>query len=313
MSFSSDTKNDILSELPSKICCKKSLLMGILTFSNIYNRDKIKIVTENKCVADTVCKLLTELYGVNYHCEMSIKSAKTEEGADKVKYNSYKIILNERSEIGKLSELFSKDSISLYRINTDVFEPSCSKCVSVFMRGAFLSAGTVSRPESSFHLEISSSRKNLIFDTVKLLEENGLSPHVTQRNSSTVVYFKKCDDIADFLGFIGASSASFSYINESIIRESRSLANRAVNCDTANIKKTLSAASQTLSAIKYIIDSGMLDKLPSDLKKTALLRYDNPHATLNELSEMSDPKLTKSGINHRLKRLMEYAKNLGQE
>ena len=181
------------------------------------------------------------------------------------------------------------------------------------MRGAFLAAGTVSKPESSFHLEISSSRKNLINDTMKLMTDNGLSPHITQRNSNSVLYFKKCDDIVDFLGFIGASSASFSYLNESIIRESRSLANRAVNCDTANIKKTLSAASQTLTAIKFIIDADMLDKLPADLKNTALLRYDNPHATLSELSELSEPKLTKSGINHRLKRLIEFAKNIGQE
>lgn len=312
MSFSSNTKDSLLLELPVKDCCKKALLMGILTYSNVYSRDRIKIITENRSASDAVSKLFTELYGVKHNISVTRKD-RPNESSEENGSETFKITVGDKREIDKLSELFAKDAVSLYRINENVFSDSCGKCVSYFMRGAFISAGTVSRPESSFHLEISSPRKNLIGDTVKLLTENGLSPHLTQRNSSSVIYFKKCDDIADFLGFIGASSASFSYINESILRESRSLANRAVNCDTANIRKTVNAATEALTAIRYIISRGMLDALPADLRSAAILRYENPQASLSELSELSEPKLTKSGINHRLKRLIEFAKNLGQE
>ncbi len=275
--------------------------MGMLTYSNVYSKDRIKIITENRYAADAVCALMSELYGVKYGVASSTKD------------RSCKITVNDRKEIAKMSELFPSDPVTLYRINEAVFDQRCGRCFSVFMRGAFIAAGTVSKPQSSFHLEISSPRKNLVNDTVKLLNENGLNPHLTVRNSNNVIYFKKCDDIADFLGFIGASAASFDYINESIIRESRSLANRAVNCDTANIKKTVNAATQALSAIKIIMEAGKLDELPPDLRTTAVLRYENPQASLNELSEMSEPKLTKSGINHRLKRIIEFAKNIVSE
>ncbi|MBQ3870923.1 MAG: DNA-binding protein WhiA [Clostridia bacterium] len=313
MSFSSNTKDALLAELPSKTCCKKALLMGILTFSNVYGRDKIKIVTENETAATAVCTLFTELYNVKYVMTSSENDKQTRTANPKERGKSYQITVTDRREISKMSDIFPKDTVSLYRINEKVFDRTCGKCASVFMRGAFISAGTVSRPESSFHLEISSPRKNLISDTVKLLNESGLNPHITQRNSNNVLYFKKCDDIADFLGFIGASAASFSYINESIVRESRSLANRAVNCDTANIRKTVNAAAQSMSAIKAIMDAGLLETLPPDLREAALLRYENPQASLNELSEISKPKLTKSGINHRLKRIIEFAKTIKRE
>ena len=122
-----------------------------------------------------------------------------------------------------------------------------------------------------------------------------------------MIYYKKNSDIADFLAYIGANSAGFDYINESIIRENRGLANRAVNCDTANIKKTVSAAAEVMSAVEYLKNNGLLKDLPEDMKKTADLRLENPQASLAELAELSVPKLTKSGINHRLKRIVEIA------
>ena len=205
-----------------------------------------------------------------------------------------------------MSADLKSNSISLYRVNKEIFDKKCGRCASYFLRGAFIASGTVSRPQSSFHLEISTPFKNLASDTVELCIESGFSPRTAVRNSSNVIYFKKCDDIADFLAFIGANTASFDYINESIVRESRGLANRAVNCDTANIRKTVNAASEAMTAIKYLKDNKLMDKLPSDLKITAELRYDNPQASLAELSDMSEQKLTKSGINHRLRKIIDF-------
>ena len=221
--------------------------------------------------------------------------------------NSYKITVSDRREIEKMSKDLPSNTVSLYRINRSLFDKGCEKCRSYFLRGAFIVSGTVSRPDSSFHLELSTPYKNLAADTVTLCEETGVTPRVTVRGSNYVIYYKKSSDIADFLAIIGANAAGFDYINESILRESRGLANRAVNCDTANIKKTVNAASEVMAAIAYIRENGLEEKLPEDLKKTAAMRYDNPQASLAELAELSVPKLTKSGINHRIRKIIEFA------
>ena len=305
MSFSSSAKCSLLEEMPTRRCCKKALLMGILTYSSIFSREKIKYVTEIKPAADAVISLLDELYGIKTNLYITERKNSREDTESKEAVNSYKITVAGKKEISKMSADLKQNSVSLYRINTDIFDKRCGRCGSYFLRGAFIASGTVSRPQSSFHLEISTPFKNLASDTVELCRDSGFSPRTALRNSSNVIYLKKCDDISDFLAFIGANTASFDYINESIIRESRGLANRAVNCDTANIKKTVSAAGEVMAAIKYLKDNELLDNLPSDLKTTAELRYDNPQASLAELAEMSAQKLTKSGINHRLKKIID--------
>ncbi len=305
MSFSSDTKEALLEELPAKLCCKKSLLMGFLTYSSIFSREKIKYITEIKPAADAVLSLLFDIYGIKGNLYVSEKKTSREDNEKTGAVNSYKITVSDRREIMKMGADFKKDSLSLYRVNKNIFNDRCGKCGSYFLRGAFIASGTVSRPDSSFHLELSTPYKNLASDTKELCEETGIYPKITVRGSNNVIYLKKCDDIADFLAYIGATTAGFDYINEAIIRENRGLANRATNCDTANIKKTVNAANEVMMAIQYIYDNGVADKLPEDLQKTAELRLSNPQASLSELAGMTNPKITKSGLNHRLKKIIE--------
>ena len=313
MSFSSTAKCSLLDELPTRSCCKKALLMGVLTYSSVFSREKIKFVTEIKPAADTVIALLDELYGIKSNLYVTERKNSKEDTDSKEAVNSYKITVAGKKEIGKMNADLKKYSVSLYRINKDIFDKKCGKCASYFLRGAFIASGTVSRPQSSFHLEISTPFKNLAADTAELCAESGFKTRTALRGSSNVIYIKKCDDIADFLAFIGANTASFDYINESIVRESRGLANRAVNCDTANIKKTVNAANEAMTAIKYLSEKDLLNKLPDDLKKTAKLRYENPQASLLELAEMSNPPLTKSGINHRLRKIIDICEKYKQE
>ena len=305
MSFSSDTKEALLSELPSKLCCKKSLLMGFLTYASIFSREKIKYITDINPAADAVLSLLNELYGIKGNLYISEKKTSREDIESKGAIKSYKITVSDRREIAKMSVDFKKDSLSLYRVNKNIFVDRCGKCASCFLRGAFVASGTVSRPDSSFHLELSTPYKNLASDTKELCEDMGIMPKMTLRGSNNVIYFKKCDDIADFLAYIGATTAGFDYINEAIIRENRGLANRAVNCDTANIRKTVNAANEVMTAISYLTENGMIDNLPDDLQKTVELRLENPQASLSELAELTNPKITKSGLNHRLKKIID--------
>lgn len=305
MSFSSSAKLSLLEELPLKTCCKKSLLMGILTYSTVFSREKIKYVTEFQPASDAVISLLAELYGIKSNLYVTKRKTSREDIDETGDISSYKITVAGKKEISKMSADFKENSVSLYRVNRALFEKNCSKCCSMFLRGAFIASGTVSRPDSSFHLEISTPFKNLASDTVELCCESGFYPRTALRGSDNVIYFKKCGDIADFLAFIGANRASFDYINESIVRESRGSANRAVNCDTANIKKTVNAAGEAMTAIKYLKENGLWEKLPEDLRKTAELRYENPQASIAELAEMSSPVITKSGINHRIRKIIE--------
>lgn len=315
MSFSSEAKEALLDELPSRMCCKKALLFGFLTYSSVFSREKIKFITEIKPAADAVAALLDDLYGIKSNLYVSERKKSREDEEKSGAVNSYKITVSDRREIAKMSADFKKDNISLYRVNKNIFDQRCGKCASFYLRGAFIASGTVSKPESSFHLEISTPYKNLASDTTELFGEAGISPKNAVRGSNNVIYLKKCDDIADFLAYIGASRAGFDYINEAILRESRGSANRAVNCDTANIKKTVMAASEVMSAVAYLKENNLMDKLPEELRKTAELRYANPQASLAELSEMSVPKLTKSGLNHRLKRISDlyekYKRGIG--
>ena len=281
MSFSSNTKESLLEELPTKNCCKKAFLFGMLTYANVFARDRIKLITEIKPAADAVISLLDELYGIRTYRTPARHRDDDASGA----VNSYKITVSDKKQIEKMSADLPRGTLSLYRVNRELFERGCDKCRAHYLRGAFIVCGTVSRPDSSFHLELSTPYRNLASDTVTLCTESGVAPRMTVRGSSNVIYYKRNSDIADFLALIGANSASFEYINESIVRENRGLANRAVNCDTANIRKTVNAATEVMEAVAYLRENGLMDKLP----------------------EMSQPRLTKSGVNHRIKKIIEFA------
>lgn len=307
MSFSSVTKESLLEEITQRPCCRKALLFGMLTFANVFSRERIKLITEIKPAADAVVSLLDSLYGIksNVYVTEHKNSREYDDAAGPV--FSYKITVADKRQIEKMSADLPRNVVSLYRINKHLFDSRCEKCRSYFLRGAFIVSGTVSRPESSFHLELSTPYKNLASDATALCVEIGIPPRTTVRGSNYVIYYKRNSDIADFLAYIGAYTASFDYINESIVRENRGIANRAVNCDTANIRKTVSAASEVMSAIVYLRENGLMEKLPDDLNRTAELRFENPQASLSELASISQPKITKSGINHRLKKIIEFA------
>ena len=307
MSFSSNTKESLLEELPTKNCCKKAFLFGMLTYANVFARDRIKLITEIKPAADAVISLLDELYGIRTNLYITEHKNSREYDDASGAVNGYKITVSDKKQIEKMSADLPRGTLSLYRVNRELFERGCDKCRAHYLRGAFIVCGTVSRPDSSFHLELSTPYRNLASDTVTLCTESGVAPRMTVRGSSNVIYYKRNSDIADFLALIGANSASFEYINESIVRENRGLANRAVNCDTANIRKTVNAATEVMEAVAYLRENGLMDKLPDDLQRTAELRVGNPQASLSELSEMSQPRLTKSGVNHRIKKIIEFA------
>ena len=187
------------------------------------------------------------------------------------------------------------------------FSFACQSCRASFLRGVFCSVGTVSDPEKSFHLEMKFKNKEIADNVFEFVKENIIEMKRTKRGEVYSLYLKKCDDIEDLIHFLGADKEAFQVANEKIKRDFSNLANRRSNFEFGNITKTVNAAGETIAAINILEKKGKLSELPNGLEETARLRIENPYANLEELAEMHQDRISKSGVNHRLKKLIEIA------
>lgn len=185
----------------------------------------------------------------------------------------------------------------------------CQSCRAVFIRGAFIACGTVSSPKHAYHLEFLTPNEELAEKLSALLDESGFpAKKISRAHRGTLgLYYKDSETISDVLAFIGANDAAFRLIDEKIYRDLRNNANRQANCETANIDKTITAATNQLDAIYSIIDSGRAALLSDELKETLDLRAAHPDFSLEQLAEIHSPPLTKSGVYHRLKKIQKFA------
>jgi len=183
----------------------------------------------------------------------------------------------------------------------------CDHCRNVFMRAMFIEGGSVTDPEKSYHVEFSFASDEQLTELSEILEECGFFFKQTKRKGRYILYLKESSAIEDFLVFIGASQAAFDIMNNKIVKEFRNSVNRQVNCDTANIEKQLAAVKKYTEAIGFLIESGKIDALPEDLRNTALLRYKNDQLSLADLGRLADPPVSKSGMKHRLDKILSIA------
>ncbi len=180
----------------------------------------------------------------------------------------------------------------------------------VFLRGVFLSCGTVSIQKAGYHLELSVRDNEKCEQLYNLILEQGMKINRSSRRGVPFLYSKDSENISDFLTFIGAMKNSMEIMNIKIYKEFRSNINRVVNCEAANIGKTVTAATKQIEDIKYIIAHDGYDKLPSELKELASLRMENPDISLSELGKLLEPQISRSGVNHRLERLKRIAEEM---
>ena len=301
MSFSQKVKHEICkSNKFEKSCCRKAQLYGILFFSNIYRYDEFRFYTENSEVAKKTALLANAVSGANLSITKSLKNSDVND--------ELYILTASNEDAHRLFEVMGYDqnsvSIRLNRANLE-----CETCVHAFISGAFLASGSIVSPEKGYHLEVVSSYANRARDLLNLLNEIDITSNMAARKSKHIVYIKFSELIEDFLNIVGAQNASFDLMNVKIFKDIRNRANRAVNCETANLSKAVSAASVQIEAIMKLKKIGLYDSLNDALKNAAELRLKNPEATLNELSEISIPKISKSGLNHRLKKIIELSKS----
>lgn len=184
----------------------------------------------------------------------------------------------------------------------------CQGCPWQFVKGLFISAGTITMPKNAYHLEFLIHGNKLAGSIADFLAALGKEPGVIERkNGQLGLYYKNSEDVVDILGYMGANTAAFTMLDAKIYRDLRNNANRISNCELANIGKTVNASDEQIKAIQKLIDDGKADDLPENLKQTLDLRVAFPDATLSELASKHTPPITKSGVNHRLAKLMEMA------
>lgn len=244
---------------------------------------------------------------------ITIKSDKMESYSKKVKLQL------ESEKIQKKCCRFTDEMMSSLRKDADESSSMaeiwqrcrCDGCKTIFIRRAFLLYGSVTDPNKSYHLDFVFSHGTEADVMVECLAEAGFDFHRSTRRQKSVLYLKNSSDIEDFLVFIGASGAAFEFMNSKIVHEFRNSVNRQVNCDTANIEKQLGAAKRYIDAIRFLIDSGRIDSLPAELKETAVLRAVNDQLSLADLGNLINPPVSKSGMRHRLDRILSAAEKFG--
>ena len=198
----------------------------------------------------------------------------------------------------------------IHDISEELIHKKC--CKRSYLRGAFLAGGSVNNPEtSSYHLEISSLYKEHNDSLCELMNSFGLKSKTLERKKGFITYLKEAEKISEFLNIIGGHNALLKFEDIRIVRDMRNSVNRLVNCETANLNKTISASLRQVENIRYIENTVGLDILPDKLREIARLRVEYQDVTLKELGEMvSSDKISKSGINHRLRKIDEIAEKL---
>ena len=305
MSFSKDTKNDLCALPVKKLCCKRALLYGMLLCGNVFSPEKIRLITENERVSQAIIRLLREVYGVKGNLYISEKKAP--EG----RISSYKITVSAREDLIKIFMDCNLPPDSEIALNPALF--CCEDCFRHFLRGCFLTSGMITDPMSGYRLELIFENAALTDAVGELLGAYGFSAKKTRRKTSALLYIKESEGIEDFLTFIGASQASLAIMNAKILKDIRNSENRKANCDAANINKMTGRAQQHIRAINALIKAGVFELLPEELQKTAILRRENPEASLEELAAMHDPPISKSGVNHRLTKISDRYERLKKE
>ena len=177
----------------------------------------------------------------------------------------------------------------------------------ICIREAFIKSGSISNPNKEYHLEIIEKNKKKTEELIKILKEFSISSKYIKRPKFYVIYIKEGEEISKFLALIGASNAVLKFEDIRVLRETKNAINRKVNCETANLNKTINASIEQIENIKFLKSIRKFEKLPDHLKEIATLRLEYPEASLAELGEMLKEPIGKSGVNHRLKKIEEIA------
>ena len=295
MSFSGNVKAELCQGGIHRPCCAAAEAYGVLLYANTFSASEIKIITGSEEFAQHLPRLWKKAFGFGFDVLPPADNR-----------GKYILIINDRKKIEFIFDKYGYDASSTlaHHINLGVLEDEC--CRTAFVRGAFLAGGSITDPGKHYHLELVTDHMNVSRETFAMLLEMGFEPHDTTRAGHYITYFKQSEAIEDFFTTIGAAGAAMEIMQTKIEKDMRNSINRKVNCDSANADKIVSAAAAQLDRIRFLDREIGLENLPPDLQEVAFLRIANPEASLSDLAMLSDPPISKSGVNHRLRKLMTY-------
>ncbi|MGN0164965.1 MAG: DNA-binding protein WhiA [Lachnospiraceae bacterium] len=307
MSFSTEVKNELAKQIPAHKHCQLSELSALFTYGNIgiiesEGEKRLRFLSENELITKKVFTIIKKSFNIKLGVFVQKMGQKNK--------NLYGVDIYSNTAI--------KTVLSFIRVSptsdgtfscTQKPERMSSCCRFSFIRGAFLMLGSISDPAKSYHMEfdISHDGHELI---QAMLKDIAGEVKVSLRKGKSFIYIKDSSIISDVLAAMGASVSMLNFENMKIINETRGMVNRRVNCEIGNLKKSAEAGHRQIQDIELIIDRIGLDNLPGNLKEIATLRIENPEASLQELGELMNPPLGRSGVNHRLQKLMSIAEEL---
>ena len=300
LSFSASVKAEVCRVFPQDRCCALAECFGILLFCNSFHRDGIKIITESQDFGKILPKLFKKAFSTGFDC------LPENNATGKL---VYQILDPKKIEMIMQAYGFSREATLALHINLPVVEDDC--CKAAFLRGAFLSGGSVTDPVKGYHLEITTTHCSVARECYTLIQETmGFYPKTAARGGGQVLYLKQSELISESLTFLGAPVGAMGIMEARLEKELNNKVNRCCNCDDANTSKVVEAAQEQLAAIRTLRERGVFDQLPSKLQQAAIAREHNPESALTELAAMMEPPITKPAMNHRLKRLVAFAKEL---
>lgn len=308
MSFSKDTKKELCDCDTGTAEEMTALCYGMTLYSRVFSFSSLTASTESKPCAVLYSNLLSSLTGTIVELSSTLTHRSGENSI-------YTVSVPDKNDCEKIFDHFghSKKRISLQinRANIDN-----EGCLPFFLRGVFLICGNVSSPEKDYHMEFVVPHKNLAADLVRIIteiEELDAQPKTVMRKGSYIVYIKGSDSITDILTYMGAQMSSLDIIQNKMLKDVRNKVNRRINSETANINKTATASAKQLYAIRLIMEKQGLGSLPDELRELAQLRLDNPEYNLRELGAALSKPISRSGVNHRLVRIMKIAEELSEK
>ena len=294
MSFSVDVKTELCRAPLSRKCCAQAEAYGVLLYCNTFHAAQARIVTENGAFAQRLPLLFKKAFRFTFDS--------LPQGGGKQIFE-----ITDPNKLAALHQTFGTDPRALaVHLNFAVVEEPC--CRAAFLRGAFLAGGSVTDPRKGYHLELATSHHSVSREVLALMRELDQEPKSAQRKGNAVIYFKQSEKIEDFLTCVGAPLAAMEVMNAKLERDLRGKVNRRVNCDAANLDKAVEAAMAQVEAIRRLEKAGTLITLPDKLREVAALRLAHPEDTLAQLAQRCDPPITKSALNHRLRKLVELGK-----
>ena len=302
MSFAYDVKAELCKVPINRSCCAVAEGCGVLLYASAFTANEVRIVTENDEFAARLPKLFQKAFSLRFD-ELPDKS---KDGGKLV----FRITQEDKLDTIWRALGYDRRAHFALHLNFALLEEEC--CRASFLRGAFLSGGSVTDPQKRYHLELATSHVQAGREVEALLRDMGYEPKNVQRQGNGVTYFKQSDQIEDFLTLIGAPVAAMNVMSAKLEKDLRNSVNRRLNCDSANLDKSVEAAQEQMEAIRRLQAAELLEQLPDKLQETAALRLEYPELSLSELAAEFDPPVSKSCLSHRLRKLLELSRDLSE-